>query len=64
MYLTEGTILTLADGKKRAVGKVYGNPRITDGHNIRTSAIKREFIEDGKRFIETQNNIYELREEA
>jgi hypothetical protein len=67
MYLTEGIICNPFpndDGRKYAIGRVYGHPTIPDGHNIRTSAIQKTYEEDGKKFIQTMNNVYELREEA
>jgi hypothetical protein len=65
MYLTDWMIGNpLYDERKFASGQVYGHPTIPDGHHVRTSAIQREYEEDGKKFIQTMNNIYELREEA
>ena len=47
------------------LGYVYDDEkgRFLDGTYIRTSAIKREYEQDGKKYIETRNSTYELRDE-
>lgn len=63
MYLMEAEIFAIADNVRVACGRVRGHPTIPDDHYIKTSAIQREYEEDGKRFIQTMNSVYELREE-
>lgn len=43
------------------IGKVYGNPKFEDGHQIHTSAVKNIYRDDdGVLMADTQNTTYIL----
>ena len=45
------------------MGNVYGHPRIADGTNVLTSAIRNARVVDGKIFVKTYNTEYVLQED-
>lgn len=41
-------------------GKIYGNPKIPEGKEVRTSTIVTRYEYGGRKYIETENAVFEL----